>query len=1018
MKNHFCKSCLILLLLAAHSPVFAEDIDLFVSSPTAAADLPNLMIVLDNAANFSASTTNSCIISGSVNSLQGTTGGIEQCALYKVIEELAPLSADADKAVLNLGVMVYNANNIRDIHNQNCGGTTGGCLMVPLTKLDKANKASVLAWIKSWKTSTGTGDGYIKANGQATAAAMQETWAYYAGHTGISGRSYASIKPEEGCQKNFVVFVGNSFNNSGTPGDANNVLEPLYGTSSVADKNVNPAADTSQKTLILNSKSTTCGSHTFTSASHVTKGHGADEYARYMAGQKITTYTIGVLGPSCQAEYAALLTNMAEYGGGIYFPTTNYDALVTAFQSILSQIQTVNSVFASVSLPVSVNTQGTYLNQVYVGMFRPDKDALPRWQGNLKQYKFGLINSQLELVDAEGNSAISAGGSGFIAECAVSMWTQDSEYWVRNTKENCVGDLAKSDKADGNLVEKGGQAYMLRKMTEASRNMKTCTGSCSGTSNFGDFNAANVGILLDGVASGDRTKVINWMRGLNTRTDDSADNFVSSSAMRPSVHGDVVHSRPVAIDYASADAGVVVFYGGNDGVFRAVDGDRDGGSEFWSFVPSEFYPKINRIYKNQQTISFPGFVTTSATPPGPKDYGMDGPVTAYRDNAGTYVFATMRRGGDAVYAFDVTAPRSPSILWKFKTVDGAQTWSSLKTLKAKGYTDPMVIMGGGYDPTCHDPDASCASTSVGNKVYLMDAKTGDVLNSFSTGVITNSIIADATVVPDGGAEGYAKYIYVADLGGNVYRISGVDANSAIGETAPENWTITKVAAVGGSGINRKFMFAPDVVDENGIYVLLLGSGDREKPLEFYDGAASVNNRFYAIKDKPSDANWLVKETDTCGSAVICDASLYPIVTSSTPTPAQLATKEKGWYLSLDPQEQVVTSAITVFGTVTFSTHKPYGTSEERCSPTLGTATVYNINYKNAAPALGFTLRGSEIAGGGLPPSPVAGVVELDDGTQVPFLIGGNPESALQGGKPPSPPTIVRPKSRVYWNIKK
>ena len=42
---------------------------------------------------------------------------------------------------------------------------------------------------------------------------------------------------------------------------------------------------------------------------------------------------------------------------------------------IFSEIQAVNSVFASVSLPVSVNTEGTFLNQVYIGMFRPDEKA-------------------------------------------------------------------------------------------------------------------------------------------------------------------------------------------------------------------------------------------------------------------------------------------------------------------------------------------------------------------------------------------------------------------------------------------------------------------------------------------------------------------------------------------------------------------------------------------------------------------------------------------------------------------
>ena len=51
--------------------------------------------------------------------------------------------------------------------------------------------------------------------------------------------------------------------------------------------------------------------------------------------------------------------------------------------AVFNEIQAVNSVFAAASLPVSVNARGTYLNQVYMGMFRPDADGHPRWRGNL-----------------------------------------------------------------------------------------------------------------------------------------------------------------------------------------------------------------------------------------------------------------------------------------------------------------------------------------------------------------------------------------------------------------------------------------------------------------------------------------------------------------------------------------------------------------------------------------------------------------------------------------------------------
>ena len=52
-------------------------------------------------------------------------------------------------------------------------------------------------------------------------------------------------------------------------------------------------------------------------------------------------------------------------------------SLLKSLLEIFNEIQAVNSVFASASLPVSVNARGTYLNQVYMGMFRPDGDAKP-----------------------------------------------------------------------------------------------------------------------------------------------------------------------------------------------------------------------------------------------------------------------------------------------------------------------------------------------------------------------------------------------------------------------------------------------------------------------------------------------------------------------------------------------------------------------------------------------------------------------------------------------------------------
>lgn len=474
----------------------AEDIDIYSGLGTTG-NVPNVMIVMDNAANFSSSAAGAtCIINGVATALSGTVGGIEQCALYNVIQAL-PTNADGS-ALINLGMMVYNANNIRDVSNLNCGAlsSTGGCLAQPLIPMDAAHRTAFLDWIASWNTAGGTGNGYIKASGEATAAAMQETWAYYSGNIGLSGRDYSGIKPASGCQKNFVIFLGNSYSSSGTPGDAP--------SSAATALNNAPNVTAAQKVQILDTVNTSCGgSFTFPSSAHETKGYYADEWARYMyqadlyttptGTQSLTTYSIGILGASCQAEYAGTLISMAHYGGGKYFATSDYNGLVVALLKILNEVQAVNSVFSSSSLPVSVNAQGTYLNQVYMGMFRPDPGALPRWVGNLKQYKF-IINpttGDLQLGDSIGEPAIDASGTGFLSPNAISYWTcsdssnpflagvtaaqlslltsqgqicandPDSGFWVNfPSMTNSAGKAF--DMADGELVEKGGAGQQIR----------------------------------------------------------------------------------------------------------------------------------------------------------------------------------------------------------------------------------------------------------------------------------------------------------------------------------------------------------------------------------------------------------------------------------------------------------------------------------------------------------------------------------------------------------------------------
>ena len=1119
MKSIQTKAWLTMLALLASLSAKGADIDVFAGAAPTGTDAPHVLLVMDNGASFSASntsfrcsitatgvvTTNDTAAANTYTALDGKNAAVEQCALYTVISSL-----DTSTTTVNVGIMVFNSTGqksydpLTNTFTTSCidsNGGNGGCLIMPIVPINATTKPRILEYIRLWNSS-GNGNYNVKGNSSlANGATMQEAWAYFSGKTGISGRDYSGIAPSASCSAKNVIYVGNNYNTQSTPKDvttpAGSPLKALNGTFSVSNTRANPAATTAQLAAIQDTITTSCG----TKSLDTSEGKGAYglNWALYNKAQAITTFSIGITGPSCDAAYAAHMVKLgsAEVGGGKYFNTNDYATLVAAFKTAISEIQSVNSVFAAVSLPVSVNTQGSYLNQVFVGMFRPQKSFLPRWNGNLKQYKLGEINGVLKLQDADDAGAIN-NLTGFVTECARSYWTPKvvDDYWSLDPAGGClaVADSKVSNYPDGNIVEKGAQAYKLRSITPSDRAVKTCSpvfASCTAMTDFTTTNTAITQALLNSTGT-DRNDIINWSRGQNLGSLTELDELnKGTSVMRPSSHGDIVHSRPIPVNHGTdAAPSIVVYYGGNDGFLRAVNGNRDSptdntvgnitsggntytaGTELWSFMPPEFYGKIKRLRDNSRAISYPtSSVSISAA--DAKDYGFDGPFTAFQGTVGgsakTYVYATMRRGGRALYAFDMTTPGSPTLLWKkgcpnnfqiagtvfqsTATVDDAncsidlpgigqtwssigQTWSSLKLLHANSSSaTPMLITGGGYDP-CEDYDAgtvggknhNCTvAATKGNKVFVLNAVTGAVVRAFPT---DRAVIADATIVREISSVstdiGKAKYAYTADMGGNVYRISFLDVNTSLISSDSTKWSITKIASLGcdtpssctSSVANRKFMFAPSVVtSDNVTYNIMLGSGDREKPVKEYISSKNIVNHYFMLKDKPSDATWLSSENVTCGADVICKGSLLGITTSATPSVASLAAK-KGWYLGLTSTEQTVTSSVTIFGVLTFSTHQPAVTAANACTNNLGTTRVYNINYLNAESANKTTLRYEDVSGDGLPPSPVAGRVKLDNGKSVPFCIGCSKDSPLEGSPPPDTSSTARPKQRLYWYLQK
>lgn len=1115
MKFSSLKLLLTLGLLSFTVETPAEDIDLFVGPSTATPDSPNVLIILDNTANW-----------GPEDKFQA-----QKAALVSAFEQLPDNQ-------INIGLMMYTETGGGDT------GPDGGYIRAAVRNMTPYTKAAYRKLLIGDDPNNPTGLHRTDdaSNSGKAGKTMAEAYLYF--NSGVQGAVADYERPYSGnnknkvdwgsgnwfdadrsknqyrnkkngwtcCDDSFDVWAlpdpntqyvglnalnsvdGNRYNSPVDPNECSDNYIIFIGNGPAQDS----AKDNKEAELLLARQRGTPNTSTIEDLDPPNSiANMADEWARYMfkSPLEIATFAIDVqIGPESVLKnpapqgWSALMKSMSEgVGGGEYYdvkgevfdPNDFALALGDAFSRILSR----NSVFASVALPAAANEQSTFLNQVFVGVFRPDEGGDPRWLGNLKQYQLGIDSSdkQLKALDADGAELIDR-TAGFIQGCARSFWTDDSgtspywEYLKGKAVANCDEATQYFNTPDGPIVEKGGQAYVLREMTPSTRNVYTCTpaslGACSALKPFNDGNSDITAQLLDPnnpVSSTERTELIKWAIGYDIDNEHEL-TTPDPNTMRPSVHGDIVHSQPVAIDYnaddSSSPADVVVFYGGNDGMLRAINGnqedDPNGGSELWSFLPPEFYGSIKRIRDNTPRVIFPASGPTAGqgVQGSPKPYGMDGPLTAYRaDTTGDgirnekLVFVGMRRAGRAVYAFDVSTKAAPSLQWKVgcpsmnSDVDCTagweelgQTWSRVSLTYADGYRDlvgdmePLLLMGGGYD-NCEDEDSgvgaasevnnSCSGGTKGDIVYLMEARTGDLVTTFPT---ERAVVGNVTVVPVSDTDNRIMFAYLGDMGGNVYRISGeevcdiADTNcyvEPIGATDPANWLMTKIADLGcptttDCVANRKFLFGPDVIripnsDQFGI---LIGSGDREKPLQDYSVTLDLQNYFFSLIDAPTVPDSLKAEAGNCsGNEVICFESLGKVtlpgglpedqILGGTPT-------DKGWSLEMREGEQIVTGAITIDNDVKFSTHIPAVPGE--CGADYGTATAFSVNYLDASGGA------TQFLGGGLVPTPVAGKVIID-GVRVPFCIGcGGEGSAVGVEKVGGGITWTQPRSRVYWNI--
>lgn len=704
------------------------------------------------------------------------------------------------------------------------------------------------------------------------------------------------------------------------------------------------------------------------------EGECAEELAHYMYNkQDIVVDTIG--GFTSAGDGATQkLKDIAKAGGGTFYPANDYveikNALITA---ATETIITPNSFIAPTIAVNSFNSLKA-TDEIYYTVFQTTPTS--GWKGNLKRYKLGEDGSVLaeltEVYDSESEQYSSDDADYKLGEAI----DQDTGFFKDEARSYW------SESADGPTVEDGGMANRFTKDRNIYTNTQSSNSLVSISNNIDTSNlikpenshisAALKNDILpksllseEDLSDEEHINIIEWIAGLKREENADGDTLlVARKEME-----DSLHTKPLIINYSENKR--VLYLSSNGGYLHAFDiewGDKDEdrtAGEIFSFIPKEVLTNPFEYMQAEENSD--------------KLYGLDGKLSFWHDDKDydgvvdksdgdkVYLYVGMRRGGSSYYALNVTDPDNPSIAWQvhgtYQDSDKntpsqttgygqlGQTWSKLipAEIQFKGKSKIVLVASGGYD---NENDASETRTedSYGNTLFFIDPKTGAKFLNLNkdatlTGDMDYSFISDPMVV-DRDGNGYADLIYAADLGGQVWRFD-------LNENATSKKEIAQggvIAALSGSDSgDLRFFNDPDIsyfeyktspysaptakegeaVDYNGFILISIGSGNRANPLE----EDTVNYHFLL--------------RDNVGKAY---PSAYTAASfEELPDWADEANynSEKGWKLKMSTSgEKVVSTSVTFFGDIFFTTYSPTDSEEEEdentCTGDSGSSRIYTV----------------------------------------------------------------------------
>lgn len=676
--------------------------------------------------------------------------------------------------------------------------------------------------------------------------------------------------------------------------------------------------------------------------------------------------------------------------GGFYYTEESADIAKSIVDFSSSLVQIINTApSGTITIPEDPYRAANQLPYAYLPMLDPNIiSAVSIWDGNLKKYNlnkgtlFGQSDNRL-YEDVAGN----------LDADTQDVWQEDTFEVDGVTSNNNIaagGVYAQLQAPSGGLgsvrtiyVEDYKSSTdttpILRKLTVNGSGKPVGFDALKDTVAYSQLNQRRLLSFLGfgGVLTNDGQPTT----PLTTLTQDLT---LTKPNNETKVLGGVVHSKPEAISYGSeldekgnivAPREDYVLFGSMDGSLHLVEAEK--GKEEVAIIPRQMLinqpealvegskREITKIGQPHFGVDAPWFVKTDY------NYDLVGKRVTVDTTSGKGMFAYggLRMGGEALYGMDITNKSIPKMLFTItpqgirSTTAGVSTttgferlgqiWSkpvAAKIRLTKG-SDPkkntaptdVLIFGGGYDMQYEeDGYVPTTASAKGNAIYMINAKTGELIwsaseksnssskiTSSSNSNMTHSITGGITVL-DRDNDGLMDHLYAADLGGQVFRADFENARieqfgfAAVNAFANKGVTRILNVAPTNKKLAYRFYQSPTVSffrresgPDNGKLFAMVNviSGNRSAPLSILRDNNDYANRVYGIidddvTDKDLFVSGFTKTINNLTEAKLVNlGDKLSTISSQTTAPTRKAEKEKAIAAMIGKAKDGATAAI-------------------------------------------------------------------------------------------------------------